>query len=65
VLRIRRIRGDYRRAGLTVALALGALAAVPAIASAAGVVSTSGSTILYTGSSTGDNVIVDDPSVTV
>jgi hypothetical protein len=46
MLRIRRIRGAYRRAGLTVALALAALAVVPAIASAAAV-STSGTVITY------------------
>jgi hypothetical protein len=62
----RREGGVLRRAGLTVALALAILAVVPAIASAAGVVSTpTSSTILYTGSGSADNVIVDDPSVTV
>jgi hypothetical protein len=61
----RRDGGAYRRAGLTIALALAALAVVPAVASAAGVVSTSGTTITYTGDGNVNNVTVDDPSVTV
>jgi Ca2+-binding RTX toxin-like protein len=58
----RRDGGVYRRAGLTVALALAALAAVPAIASAAAV-STSGTVITYTAASSETNVLtVTNPS---
>ena len=54
MLRIRRIGGAYGRAGLTVALALGALAAVPAVASATSVVSTSGTVITYQAATSSD-----------
>ena len=49
-----------RRVRSIVALALAALAVLPAIASAAGVVSTSGTQIIYTGSASADSVTVDD-----
>jgi hypothetical protein len=60
----RRDGGVYRRAGLTVALALAALAALPAIASA-GVVSTGGTggaVITYTGDGSADTVTVTNPA---
>ncbi len=55
----RRDGGAYRRAGLTVALALAALAAVPAVASA-GSVTKSGSTITFLGDSTTNTLTVTE-----
>ena len=49
-----------KRAGLTIALALGVLAVVPAIASAAGLVSTAGTVITYTGDAGVNSVTSDD-----
>jgi len=62
----RRDGGAYRRAGLTVALALAALAAFPAIASAASVTfTTANDTITYTGGAGETNsVVIDDSSST-
>ncbi|MEK6328077.1 MAG: hypothetical protein AABM66_11230 [Actinomycetota bacterium] len=62
----RRDGGAFRRAGLTVALALAALAVVPAIASAASVTfTTANDTITYTGGAGETNsVVIDDSSST-
>jgi Ca2+-binding RTX toxin-like protein len=60
----RRDGGAYRRAGLTVALALAALAALPAVASAA-IVSSAAGTITYQAVAGETNsVVVDDPGST-
>jgi len=50
--------GAYRRAGLTVALALAALAVIPSTAFAVGTVSTAGTVITYSDDGDGNNLAV-------
>ncbi len=56
--------GAYRRAGLTVALALAALACLPAVASAATVTSAAGTITYQAAAGETNSVVVDDPGAT-
>ena len=52
--------GLHKRIGLSVALAVAALAAAPALASAAGTVSSDGATVTYTGDGGVNNVVITE-----